>query len=184
MPVICLKCSHVRPADAAPGWQCPGCAAREARAAAHCARQDRRPPLHSPAPVRKTRFGWLLLALIVLAGGWALNRHIEGRYTTLPADARAAERRADMERGVATLDAALQESRVDAGLLAQLSGRLEHSCARNRYGLSEHACKALLREREDACAAATARRFPGQIGNTERLQELTVAYVGCIFEGQ
>jgi hypothetical protein len=67
-------------------------------------------------------------------------------------------------------------------MLHNLAGRLEKACARNKYGLTEHACVARLREREDLCATKTAQRFPGQIGDTQRMQVITQAYVGCIFE--
>jgi hypothetical protein len=66
--------------------------------------------------------------------------------------------------------------------LNSLSGRLEKNCARNKYGLTEDACIARMRAREGVCATKTAQRFPGQIGNTDRMQAITQAYIGCIFE--
>jgi hypothetical protein len=84
--------------------------------------------------------------------------------------------------GVAIANTALRVSEADAGMLHSLAGRLERGCARNKYGLSEQACAARLREREDACATQTAQRFPGRIGDTERMELITRAYVACIFE--
>ncbi|MCC2974427.1 hypothetical protein [Massilia sp. IC2-476] len=123
----------------------------------------------------------LLFAIPLLALGWGANSYIERRGLA-EAETIVVAKQQDSERGRAALDAALQASGVDARLLQELAGRLEKSCARNKYGLSEGACQARLHEREDGCAASTAQRFPGQIGDTARLERITVAYVGCIFE--
>lgn len=85
--------------------------------------------------------------------------------------------------GVALANAALQVSGADAGMLRDIGGKLEASCARNKYGLSESACVDRVRQRGDLCANKTASKFPGQIGNTDRMQEIVQVYVGCIFEG-
>ncbi|VXB72627.1 hypothetical protein [Massilia sp. 9I] len=181
MRVICPKCSHVRPLDASnPDWQCPSCLVCYAKV------NGREPVPARPAhkaqiALRPGRqLGWLILAIPLLAFGWGANSYLERRGTA--EEVSAATEHEDMVPGVAALDAALHASGVDATLLEELAGRLEKSCARNKFGLSESACIERLREREDVCATATAQRFPGEIGQTSRLQKITVAYVGCIFE--
>lgn len=183
MSVICPKCSHVRPVDATnPDWQCPSCGVCYAKANGRSS-EPARPAYKARVVAGPGRqLGWLLFAIPLLALGWGANSYIERRGLAEAEEAAAMVKQQDMERGRAELDAALQESGVDASLLQQLAGRLEKSCARNKFGLSESECRQRLREREDLCAASTARRFPGEIGHTTRLEKMTVAYVGCIFE--
>lgn len=88
------------------------------------------------------------------------------------------------DAGVALANAALQVSKADAGMLKNIGFKLEASCARNKYGLSESACIDRVRQRGDLCANTTAAQFPGQIGNTDRMQEIVQVYVGCIFQAQ
>jgi hypothetical protein len=191
MPVICPKCSHVRPPDATnPDWQCPACGI--------CYAKFQKPGAEPVRPARATyvqadqgwNLGWLFKAILLVALGWGLNAAIE-RRSKVAADAEmpVAEERVSEpsagggdSAGVALANAALQASGADTGMLKTLSGRLEKACARNKYNLSESACIARLREREDLCATATAQRYPGQIGDTDRMQIVTKAYVGCIFE--
>jgi len=183
MPVICPKCSHVRPSDATnPDWQCPSCGVCYAKVSAGGA-EPVRPPRRIPANAgQRPRLGWLLLAIPPLALGWGMNSYIERRGVQAAGYAALEARQHDTESGTAAVDAALQASGVEASQLKQMGGRLEKSCARNKYGLSESECIALLHEREELCAASTAQRFPGQIGDTARLQTVALAYVGCIFE--
>jgi hypothetical protein len=75
----------------------------------------------------------------------------------------------------------LKASAADVGMLKNLGGKLEKSCARNKYGLSESECVERIQKRGDLCASQTAARFPGQIGNTDRMQVIVQDYVGCIF---
>ncbi|SFG97732.1 hypothetical protein SAMN05518865_12641 [Duganella sp. CF458] len=82
----------------------------------------------------------------------------------------------------AVANGALKASGADVSMLKNLGGKLEKSCARNKYGLSEAECVDRINRRGDLCANQTATRFPGQIGNTERMQVVVQAYVGCIFE--
>ncbi|MGW8394983.1 hypothetical protein [Pseudoduganella sp. HUAS MS19] len=82
----------------------------------------------------------------------------------------------------ALANGALKASGADVSLLQNLGGKLEKSCARNKYGLSEAECLARIDQRGDLCANQTATRYPGQIGNTDRMQVIVQAYVSCIFE--
>lgn len=186
MPVICPKCSHVRPDNATnPEWECPACGVCYAKF-------DNRPAERTrpAAPVKADmRHGWnfrlVFLVVLVVLLGWGANaafRH--GKATPPGAEMAAAEvqpRTADP--GVAAADAVIALSEMDATVLHTLAGRLEQACARNKYGLSESACIARLHEREHPCANLTAQRFPGQIGDTSRMEVVTKAYVACIFEG-
>jgi len=184
MPIICPKCNHVRPADATnPDWQCPACGVCYAKV------QNR--PYEPARLARETHavvkqgwnLGWLFKIGLLVALGWGLNIAFERRQQA-PADeevAVAVER--ESGAGVAIANAALQVSGADASILRDLSGSLEKACARNKYGLTEDACVARLREREDLCVTKTAQGYPGQIGDVDRMQAVTKAYVGCIFEG-
>lgn len=187
MAVICPKCSHVRPPDAGnPDWQCPNCGICYAKFV------DR--PLDAPRTVAPAvqgqglRLGWLFKVVVLIVLALILKTLIERRLAVRPDEQltvlvmQEEERAPAMDPGRAFADAAIAVSGVDGTLLHSLSGRLERSCARNKYGLSESACIARFREREDRCAARTAQRFPGQIGDTGRMQELVQAYVACIFE--
>lgn len=187
MAVICPKCSHVRPPDASnPDWQCPNCGICYARFV------DRPPEAHRPAATAVEgdgpRLGWLFKVLLLIVLVLILKTLIERRQAAKPEEqvtvvvVREEEEKPDMDPGTALANAAISASGVDGNLLHSLSGRLERSCARNKYGLSESACIARVREREDGCAAHTAQRFPGQIGNTDRMGMLVQAYVACIFE--
>jgi hypothetical protein len=186
MTVICPKCSLVRPPDATnPDWQCPGCGICYAKF------QNR------PAePVRaehviyvEEKRGWdtVKIAKIVLlfALGWGVSAAFNRTQSTgfdAEMEEAAVIGQLESDSGIALANAALEESDADATLLHGLSGRLEKHCAANKYGLSESACIARIRDNEDACALDVARRFPGKIGNVERMQEIAQAHADCIFE--
>jgi hypothetical protein len=188
MAVICPKCSHVRPPEASnPDWQCPNCGI--------CYAKFVNGPPQAPRPVATAvegqglRLGWLFKVLLLVVLVLILKVLIERRQAAGPEEQvtvlvmqEEEENKPDMDPGLALANAAISASGVDATLLHSLSGRLEKSCARNKYGLSESACIARVREREDGCAAQTSGRFPGQIGNTDRMGMLVQAYVACIFE--
>jgi hypothetical protein len=185
MTVICPKCSHVRPPDATnPDWQCPACGI--------CYAKFQKPGAEPVRPASATyaqadtgwNLGWLFKAMLLVALGWGLNAALDRRSRVAPEAeiAVAEERQSESGAGVAIANTALQISGADTSMLKSLSGRLEKACARNKYNLSESACIARLHEREDLCATATAQRYPGQIGDTDRMQTITKAYVGCIFE--
>jgi hypothetical protein len=183
MPVICPKCSHVRPADAAnPDWQCPACGICYAKFGSPPTGQAR-PARHREIEVRQGwDLGWLLKIILLVVLGWGVSVLIARRQHGAAVAETAAVAQQESGAGVAAADAILRVSGADATLLHSLSGRLERACVRNKYGLTEQACIARLREREDGCATKTAQRFPGQIGDTGRMQLITKAYVGCIFE--
>ncbi len=186
MPVICPKCSHVRPPDASnPDWQCPSCGI--------CYAKFVNGPPQAPRPGARTvegqglRLGWLFKVLLLVVLVLILKVLIERRLAARPQEQvtvlvmQEEAGKPGLDPGLALANAAISASGMDATVLHSLSGRLEQSCARNKYGLSESACIARVREREDGCAAQTARRFPGQIGDTDRMGAVVQAYVACIF---
>jgi hypothetical protein len=183
MPVICPKCSHVRPADATnPDWQCPACGICYAKFGSQPAVQAR-PVQYGAIEVKQGwNLGWLFKILLLVALGWGLGVAMERRQKAPADDAAVALEPEESTAGVVVADAVLRVSAAESSMLHSLSGRLERGCARNKYGLSEQACVARLRERDNACATQTAQQFPGQIGNTDRMQLIARAYVACIFE--
>ncbi|MCE1183288.1 MAG: hypothetical protein LWW81_13465 [Rhodocyclales bacterium] len=84
--------------------------------------------------------------------------------------------------GKAVLNAALQVSEMDVSALAEITDKLKSACARNKYGLSETACIELIDHRKALCLQATAQKYPGQLANVERLQEVVGSHVACLFE--
>lgn len=187
MPVICPKCSHVRPPDADnPDWQCPSCGICYAKFVNSPPQAPR--PIAAPVEGQGLRLGWLFKVLLLIVLVLIFKVLVERRQAVRPEERvtvlvmQEEENKPGMDPGLALANAAISASGVDATLLHSLSGRLEKSCARNKYGLSESACIARVREREDGCAAHTSRRFPGQIGTTDRMGVLVQAYVACIFE--
>ncbi|MBQ5946811.1 hypothetical protein [Massilia sp. ST3] len=189
MSVICPKCSHVRPPDATnPDWQCPACGI--------CYAKSGSLPSAPAAALRSARMtetaasqpwdcGPLLKILLVVVLGWGLHVLLQRREEApLPEDdvAAVAEPQ-ESAAGVAAADAVIAMSEVDATVLYKLAARLEEGCARNKFGLTDSACRALVRARSDACASATAQRFPGQLGDTRRMALVVDAHVGCIFDG-
>jgi hypothetical protein len=183
MPVICPKCSLVRPADATnPDWQCPACGICYAKFGSQPAVQAR--PVHygDVDSGQGWNLGWLFKILLLVGLGWGLGVLMERRQNAPADDAVVTPAPQEPASGVALVDAVVQVSAAESSMLDSLSGRLERGCARNKYGLTEQACVARLREREDECATHTAQRFPGQIGDTGRMQVITQAYVACIFE--
>jgi hypothetical protein len=183
MPVICPKCSHVRPADATnPDWQCPACGICYAKFKDRAAEQARLARNLEIEVKHGWGLGWLFKAVLLVALVWGLGTAIARRQHAPAVEDVITVQQAGAGPGVAIVDAALQVSEADAGMLHGLSGRLEKACARNKYGLSEDACVTRLREREDGCVAKTAQRFPGQIGDAGRMQVIAQAYAGCVFE--
>ena len=86
------------------------------------------------------------------------------------------------DSGDAFANTVLKVSGADVSMLKDMGSKLEKSCARNKYGLSESECIDRMRQRSDLCANRTAARFPGQIGDTDRMQIVVQNYVNCIFE--
>ncbi len=84
--------------------------------------------------------------------------------------------------GKAVLNAALQVSEMEVSALAEITDKLKSACARNKYGLSETACIELIDRRKALCLQATAQKYPGQLANVERLQEVVGSHVACLFE--
>ena len=82
----------------------------------------------------------------------------------------------------AVINSALQVSEMDASILSGISERLENSCDRNKFGLSEEACIQAIRTRKDICTQETAQKYPGQISNVEKMQEVASNYVNCLFQ--
>ena len=132
-----------------------------------------------------THLGWLFKVVLLVVLVLILKALIERPRAVAPPDELRlvqVEKERTPDPAIAFANATISASGVDGGMLHALSGRLERACARNKYGLSESACIARIRAREDDCAARTAQRYPGQVGNTDRMKVLAQAYVGCIFE--
>lgn len=184
--IICPKCSHVRPKDATnPEWQCPACGICYAKvgATAEPLPESRMRAAPEPAGKHGWNLGLVAKVVAVVALGWGLTTAITHRQQPAgPAGVEVAEAEQKPDSGSAVADAVLQVSGADAGMLRDVGGKMEKSCARNKYGLSETECIDRIRQRGDLCANQTAARFPGQIGNTDRMQVIVQAYVGCIFE--
>lgn len=190
--IICPKCSHVRPKDATnPEWQCPACGVCYAKVGsteippsdAHLRERMRPAPQVKAVAGQGWNLGLVAKVALVVMLGWGLSVVLKNRQPAAESEeveVVAAER--ESGAGVALANAALQVSAVDAGVLKDLGAKLEGSCARNKYGLSESACVDRVRQRGDLCANRTAAQFPGQIGNTDRMQEIMRVYVDCIFE--
>lgn len=196
MPVICPKCSQIRPADATnPDWQCPACGICYAKFG-NPSVEAVRPAHYVPEVKQGWELGTLIKIVLLVALGWGLNYAIKHRQRGPEADqvevvqqqAPEAESRPESGSGggvgIAVANTALRVSGADASMLHSLAGRLERVCARNKYGLSEQACLARLHAREDGCADSTAQRFPGPMADAARMQVVAKAYVACIFEDE
>lgn len=84
--------------------------------------------------------------------------------------------------GKAVANAALQVSEMDANVFSRISVKLEGSCYRNRFDLSEDECIQTIRSRKDICTQDTVAKYPGQFANVERMQAATTSYVNCLFQ--
>jgi len=194
--VICPKCNHVRSKDATnPEWQCPACGVCYAKVGANAQPQasgdartrERLRPAPEAQVVAKHDWNLGLVAkvVVVVALGWGLSVIVKNRH---PADEEDEVEVAEVEQqpsssGSVIANAAFQLADMDSGTLLQKIGpRVEKSCARNKYGLSEDACIDRLRTRGDMCASQTAARFPGKVTDTGKMQQLVEAYAGCVFE--
>lgn len=189
--VVCPKCDHVRPKNATnPEWQCPACgvcyakvgAAAQAPAAGNAQKRE-------PAVKQDWNLGLVAKVALVVALGWGVSSVLKNRHT---ADEEADAEVVEVEQPVSNsgsgsggviANAAFQLADMDSGaLLANLAPRVEKSCARNKYGLSEEACIDRLRTRGDQCANQTAVRYPGKVGDTGKMQQIVEAYAACVFE--
>jgi hypothetical protein len=189
--VICPKCSHVRPKDATnPDWQCPACgvcyakAGSPAESAPDTRLRERMRTAPEAAPVKHSwNLGLVAKVAVLVALGWGLNTAIEHRRQAAePEEVEVAEAEPAQSSGDAFANAVLKVSGADVSMLKDMGSKLEKSCARNKYGLSESECIDRVRQRSDLCANRTAARFPGQIGDTDRMQVVVQDYVSCIFE--
>lgn len=188
---ICPKCDHVRPKDATnPEWQCPACGVCYAKAGSPAEpmpdsrMRERLRTAPAPVPAKHSwNLGLLAKIGIVVALGWGLNKAIEHRRNAAGTEeVQVAEAEQSPDSGDAVANAVLKASGADVSMLKDLGGKLERSCARNKYGLSEAECIDRINKRGDLCANQTASRYPGQIGDTNRMQVVVQDYVGCIFE--
>lgn len=186
MTVICPKCSLVRPPDATnPDWQCPGCGICYAKFQNRSVEAVRAEQLIYV----EEKKGWdaskvfkiVLLFALGLGVSAAFNRTQSNEFAQEVEETSLIEQ-LESDSGKLIANAALEASDADASMLANLSGRLEKHCERNKYGLSESECIARIRDSGDACASEVALRFPGKIGNVDRMQEIVQAHADCIFE--
>jgi hypothetical protein len=86
--------------------------------------------------------------------------------------------------GKAMINTALQVSEMDANVFSEISVKLEGSCYRNKFGLSEDECIRAIRSRKDICTQDTVEKYPGQLSNVETMQAATTNYVNCLFQQQ
>ena len=193
--VVCPKCDHVRSKDATnPQWQCPACGVCYAKVGPNAqaqastdgrTRERLRPAPEAQAVKHDWNLGLVAKVLVVVALGWGLSVFLKNRH---PAGEEAEVEVAEVEQqapssGGVIANAAFQMADMDSGtLLKNIGARVEKSCARNKYGLSEDACIDRLRTRGDQCASQTAARFPGKVTDTGKMQQLVEAYAGCVFE--
>jgi len=195
--VICPKCDHVRPKDASnPEWQCPACGVCYAKVGPNAQAQTQsdartrerlRPAPEAQAVKHDWNLGLVAKVLVVVALGWGLSVVFKNRH---PAGEEAEVEVVEVEQqapstgaGGVIANAAFQMADMDSDrLLKNIGARVEKSCARNKYGLSEEACIDRLRARGDQGASQTAARFPGKVTDTGRMQQLVEAYAGCVFE--
>ncbi|MES3024538.1 MAG: hypothetical protein V4857_23465 [Pseudomonadota bacterium] len=117
----------------------------------------------------------LLIGLLVAAIGAAgCNRQADDvPAATTPSSAGEAA-------GIAVANTALQVSKLDVSALTTITPKLEAACARNKYGLSEAECRQKISERKELCSQQTARQYPGELGNVNRMQEVVATYVDCL----
>ncbi|WP_426319592.1 hypothetical protein [Pseudoduganella sp. R-43] len=189
--VICPKCDHVRPQDATnPEWQCPACgvcyskAVSPAQAMPDPRLRERMRAAPEPVPVKHSwNLGLVAKVAVLVVLGWGLNTAVKHRQQAAETEeVQVVEDEQQAGSGEAVANTVLQVSGADVSMLKDMGSKLERSCARNKYGLSEAECIDRIRKRGDLCANQTAARFPGQIGNTDRMQVVVQDYVGCIFE--
>lgn len=195
MSVICPKCRHVRPADATnPAWECPACGIcyakfkeRDIAPARHGLRERIRPAHVQEEEIagpHGRRVGLLVKLLLLIAVGWGIMQAFEHR-NSLPADETVVA--ANQESAAApeepnAVDLALKVAPADVSMMREVGQRLEASCARNKWGMSEQECIAMIRANGEACAASVAQRYPGKMHDSGQLVVVTQAYVRCIFD--
>ena len=137
-----------------------------------------------PVPVKHSwNPGLVAKVAVLVALGWGLNTALEHRRKAAETEqVEVVETEQSPESGDAVANAVLKASGADVSMLKDMGSKLEKSCARNKYGLSESECIDRVRQRSGLCANRTAARFPGQIGDTDRMQVVVQDYVSCIFE--
>jgi hypothetical protein len=81
-------------------------------------------------------------------------------------------------------NSALQVFQLDVSAVSEISAKLEKSCYRNKFGLSEEACIQVVRIRKNICMQEAAQKYSAKISNTERMRETTSSYVNCLFKKQ
>ena len=84
--------------------------------------------------------------------------------------------------GKAVANGALKVSEIDISALAGITEKIKGACDRNKYGLSEEACIQAIDDRKDICMQQTAQKYPGQIANVDRMQEVVGSHVACLFQ--
>jgi len=81
-------------------------------------------------------------------------------------------------KGIA--NTALQVSELDVSALSGINEKLKGACARNKYGLTEEDCIQKIDERKETCMQQTAQKYPGQLANVDRMQEVISSHVECL----
>ena len=84
--------------------------------------------------------------------------------------------------GKAIANTAFQVSGIDVSALSGVTEKIKGVCARNKYGLSEEACIQKIDDRKEICLQQTAQKYPGQLANVDRMQEVVASHVECLFQ--
>ena len=84
--------------------------------------------------------------------------------------------------GKVVANTALQVSEIDVSALSGISEKIKGACARNKYGLSEGACIQTIEDRKEICLQQTAQKYPSQLANVDRMQEVVASHVECLFQ--
>lgn len=71
---------------------------------------------------------------------------------------------------------------MDVSALSDMTEKIKGACAKNKYGLSEEACVQAIDDRKDVCLQQTAQKYPGQLSDVDRMQEVISSHLDCIFQ--
>lgn len=82
----------------------------------------------------------------------------------------------------AVINTVIQASELDVSALSGTTEKLKAACAKNKYGLSEDDCIQTIEKRKDLCIQQTAQKFPGQLSNVDRMQEVVSNHLDCLFQ--
>ena len=114
----------------------------------------------------------LVAILVILISTAGCSKKTSDEHTNTNSDA----------IGKAVANTALQVSEIDLSAISGVSEKIKGACARNKYGLSEEACIQTIEDRKAICVQQTAQKYPGQLSNVDRMQEVVSSHVECLFQ--